>query len=62
MPESTGRQTPCRYAHDRLHRKPRFFPEALFDGSSLETMQTGGVLNPVGKDLFDYVFAKDGAK
>ncbi len=27
--------------------------------SSLATMQTGGLLNPVGRDLFAYVFAKD---
>lgn len=30
--------------------------------SSLATIQTGGVLNPVGKDLFAYVFAKDSSK
>jgi len=29
--------------------------------SSSMTIQTNGVLNPVGKDLFAYVFAKDGA-
>jgi hypothetical protein len=29
--------------------------------SSLATIQTGGVLNPVGKDLFAYVFARDSA-
>jgi hypothetical protein len=30
--------------------------------SSLMTIQTGGVFNPVGKDLFDYIFAKDSSK
>ncbi len=30
--------------------------------SSSVTIVSGGVLNPVGKDLFAYVFAKDGAR
>jgi hypothetical protein len=31
-------------------------------GTSSAIIQTNGVLNPVGRDLFAYVFAKDGAK